>query len=438
MKIKAHLLVLSNRLLVIRVWQSSENIFPEVEGKALVSAKDSPVYVASVKNLSLAAETNDSSYIFFYSLEVVMPCGFMDYPCQRWCHLLNGLWSSLPVPSVQEIVRNDANNVPERYIKYLEDRPLSSEKCPVSLDIPIINLSLLTNGDEDERKKLDLACKDWGFFQIINHGTDEVLPKMKAAVAAFFELPLCEKKKYAMAANDVQGYGQGYVVSVEQKLDWNDLLFLITMPSSFRNMKYWPITIPGFKETLEEYSIELQRVIDEIFSNLSLLMGMEGGFLKELQGVMKLGMRMNYYPTCSRPDLVLGVSPHSDCSSITLLLQDDDITALQIKHKEAWIPVKPVPNALVVNIGDVVEAWSNGLYKSIEHRAVTNEKKPRISVATFVIPCDDVELNPLETMVDDNYRPRIYKNDVKYVDYLRHTLARKMDGKATNLQYLKL
>lgn len=82
---------------------------------------------------------------------------------------------------------------------------------------------------------------------------------------------------------------------------------------------------------------------------------MEGGFLKELHGVMKLGMRMNYYPTCSRPDLVLGVSPHSDCSSITLLLQDDDITALQIKHKEAWIPVKPVPNALVVNIGDVVE-----------------------------------------------------------------------------------
>ncbi|CAA2997660.1 SRG1-like [Olea europaea subsp. europaea] len=288
-----------------------------------------------------------------------------------------GYGSSLPVPSVQEIVRNDAHNVPERYIKNVEDRPLSSEKCSVSLDIPIIDLSLLTNGDEDELRKLDFACKDWGFFQIINHGADEVLPKMKAAVAAFFELPLCEKKKYAMAANDVQGYGQGYVVSDEQKLDWNDLLFLMTIPSSFRNMKYWPNSIPGFMEALDEYSVELQKVIDDIFSNLSLLMGMEGGFLKELHGVMKLGMRMNYYPTCSRPDLVLGVSPHSDCSSITLLLQDDDITALQIKHKEAWIPVKPVPNALVVNIGDVVEAWSNGLYKSIEHRAVTNEKKTK-------------------------------------------------------------
>lgn len=77
-----------------------------------------------------------------------------------------GYGSSLPVPSVQEIVRNDAHNVPETYIKNVEDRPLSSEKCSVSLDIPIIDLSLLTNGDEDELRKLDFACKDWGFFQV--------------------------------------------------------------------------------------------------------------------------------------------------------------------------------------------------------------------------------------------------------------------------------
>lgn len=84
-------------------------------------------------------------------------------------------------------------------------------------------------------------------MQIINHGADGVLTKMKAAVVDFFDLPLLEKKKYAMAANDLQGYGQGYVVSEDQKLDWNDLLFLITLPPNFRNIKYWPLTIPGFK-----------------------------------------------------------------------------------------------------------------------------------------------------------------------------------------------
>lgn len=66
-------------------------------------------------------------------------------------------------------------------------------------------------------------------------------------MAAFFELPLVEKRKYSMAENDVQGYGQGYVVSDQQKLDWNDLIFLMTLPHKFKNMKYWPTTLVGFK-----------------------------------------------------------------------------------------------------------------------------------------------------------------------------------------------
>lgn len=95
---------------------------------------------------------------------------------------------------------------------------------------------------------------------------------------------------------------------------------------------------------------------NEIFANLSLLMGMEREGLKDLHGEMKQAMRMNYYPICARPDLVLGVSPHSDGSSITLLLQDDDeINGLQIKHKGCWVPVKLLPNAIVVNLGDALE-----------------------------------------------------------------------------------
>ncbi|KAK6270745.1 hypothetical protein POUND7_007843 [Theobroma cacao] len=74
---------------------------------------------------------------------------------------------------------------------------------------------------------------------------------------------------------------------------------------------------------------------------------------------------MNYYPPCSRPDLVVGISPHSDSDIITLLLQDDDIPGLQIKHKHRWFLVKPIPNAIVVNVGHVMEILSNGMYRSI-------------------------------------------------------------------------
>lgn len=76
------------------------------------------------------------------------------------------------------------------------------------------------------------------------------MSNVKAAVAAFFDLRLEEKKKYAMAENDVQGYGQVFVVSEEQKLDRNDTMFLATQPLENRNMKYWPSSVSGFKYTI--------------------------------------------------------------------------------------------------------------------------------------------------------------------------------------------
>ena len=109
------------------------------------------------------------------------------------------------------------------------------------------------------------------------------------------------------------------------------------------------------REAMERYSAEAEKVTEEICANISLLMGMDRDGLKRFNGKTKQAMRINYYPPCSRPDLVLGISPHSDSDLITLLLQDDEIPGLQIRHKDEWFLVKPIPNALVVNIGDVME-----------------------------------------------------------------------------------
>lgn len=66
-------------------------------------------------------------------------------------------------------------------------------------------------------------------------------------------------------------------------------------------------------------------------------------------------LRANYYPPCKMPDKVLGLSPHSDTSTITILMQEDNVTGLQIRKEGEWVPVKPIPNAFVVNVGDVME-----------------------------------------------------------------------------------
>ena len=73
---------------------------------------------------------------------------------------------SLPVPNVQEMVKNDPLHVPERYVRNQEDGPLMNDMSHLSSEIPVIHLALLSAGDIEELKKLDLACKEWGFFQV--------------------------------------------------------------------------------------------------------------------------------------------------------------------------------------------------------------------------------------------------------------------------------
>ncbi|KAK1354694.1 ACC oxidase [Heracleum sosnowskyi] len=124
----------------------------------------------------------------------------------------------------------------------------------------------------------------------------------------------------------------------------------------------------------------------------------------------------------------MGSSQHSGTSSITILLQDDGVDGLQINHNGGWVPVKPIPNSLVVNIGDVMEIWRNGKYKSIKHKAVTSGTKERISLATFVCPQMEVDIEPLKQMLDTPEQGRLYKK-VNYGEYLMNSLGRKLEGK---------
>ncbi|XP_026440618.1 probable 2-oxoglutarate/Fe(II)-dependent dioxygenase [Papaver somniferum] len=105
-------------------------------------------------------------------------------------------------------------------------------------------------------------------------------------------------------------------------------------------------------------------------------------------------MRMNYYPPCPQPELAIGLTPHSDFGGLTILLQINKVEGLQINKEERWISVKPLPNAFVVNVGDVLEIMTNGIYRSVDHRAVVNSTKKRLSIATFHDPRSRVGNRP--------------------------------------------
>ncbi|KAK7311030.1 hypothetical protein RJT34_08894 [Clitoria ternatea] len=121
-------------------------------------------------------------------------------------------------------------------------------------------------------------------------------------------------------------------------------------------------------------------------------------------------------------DLVLGVKPDTDRSGITVLLQDKEVEGLQVLVDDKWINDPTIPEALVVNLGDQMQIMSNGVFKSILHRVVTNTEKLRMSVAMFNEPEAENEIGPVESLVDET-RPRLYRN-VKLCCYLLYKVLK--------------
>lgn len=102
---------------------------------------------------------------------------------------------------------------------------------------------------------------------------------------------------------------------------------------------------------------ELQKIATQILRSLAICLGIDMGLMMELFEEEKgfQTMRMTYYPPCPQPDLVVGLTPHSDATAITILHQITSVNGLQIKRNGVWLPVNILPDAFIVNVGDIME-----------------------------------------------------------------------------------
>ncbi|KAI4317611.1 hypothetical protein L6164_025469 [Bauhinia variegata] len=346
------------------------------------------------------------------------------------------------IDDVQELRKTKPTTIPERFVRGMDERPtLATALSPTPANMPIVDFSKLAKGNtaeiQAEISKLAAACEEWGFFQVINHEIElNLLESIEKLGREFFMLPLEEKQKYPMAPGTVQGYGQAFVFSEDQKLDWCNMFALGIVPDYVRNPSLWPKKPAKFSETVEVYSREVRKLCKNLLKYIALGLSLKEDAFEKLFGLAVQAIRMNYYPPCSRPDLVLGLSPHSDGSALTVLQQAKGSTVgLQILKDKTWVPLQPIPNALVINIGDTIEVLTNGKYKSVEHRAVANKEKDRLSIVTFYAPSYDVELGPMAEFVNEN-SPCQYRR-YNHGEYSKHYVTNKLQGKKT-LEFAKI
>jgi isopenicillin N synthase-like dioxygenase len=278
--------------------------------------------------------------------------------------------------------------------------------------VPVIDIAEL----EAPRslKAIDTACKDWGFFQVTGHGiAQHAIADLLRAMREFFEQPMSVKRKILRTAENPWGYFDQELT--KNTRDWKEVYDF--GPADGRLIEpQWPQALPGFEPAIRNYYAQCERAAYRLLAALSINLGLPAADLERNFGAGHTSfLRLNHYPACPTPaapaglstasDGYLGVNHHTDAGVLTLLLQDDQ-PGLEVFRDGVWHLVEPLRDALVVNIGDIVQVWSNDRYRAALHRVVTSPVAGRFSVPFFLNPSYETDYAPLPTMVDEKNPPR--------------------------------
>jgi len=314
-------------------------------------------------------------------------------------------------------------SLPESYIRPESERPklYEVEDCE---DVPIIDL-----GCDDRTsivQKIGYACRFYGFFQVINHGVSlELVDKMLEVANEFFRLPVEEKLKlYSDDPTKTMRLSTSFNVKKETVHNWRDYLRLHCYPLD-QYVPEWPSNPSTFKDTVSSYCKQVRELGFRLQELIAESLGLEKDHIKDVLGEQGQHMAVNYYPPCPQPDLTYGLPAHTDPNALTILLQDLQVSGLQVLKDGKWMAIKPHPNAFVINIGDQLQALSNGRYKSVWHRALVNANKPRMSVASFLCPSDDALISPPVKLTEDG-TGAVYRS-FTYAEYYKKFWSRNLD-----------
>ncbi|CAM8992966.1 unnamed protein product [Rhodiola kirilowii] len=279
-------------------------------------------------------------------------------------------------------------------------------------ELPVIDISPLMEGDNSAKvavckKEIAKASTEWGFFQVVNHGIPcQVLGMMMMELEVLFNRPLEEKKSCMEAAGGSYRWGAPppKAAGASYHLSWPEA-FHIPISHLFTS----EISAGHSFRSMEQYTRKVTNLASKMITALADELGQLSTFFDQTCNPGTSFMRLNKYPPCPIAANIYGLMPHTDSDFITVLHQDQ-VGGLQVMKDGEWFSVKPNPAALVVNIGDLLQAWSNDVYNSVKHRVVTNQQVERYSAAYFMCPLMVTEIESVGS------QPQVYRK-FRYGEY---------------------
>ncbi|KAG1339086.1 gibberellin 2-beta-dioxygenase 6 [Cocos nucifera] len=251
-------------------------------------------------------------------------------------------------------------------------------------EVPVIDLEHL------DPVRLEEVCRSVGLFRIANHGVPSALmDRLLDQARVLLSLPF-ESKQTLFSDPMSYIWGTPSLGAKLSNLNWVEGFHIpLGQPKSKGHDLGSQDSAASFRCLADEYGQHMAAIARTLFNAVAARLKLDAkktaSYLSEFDGTF---VRVYRYPCCPDIDKYFGMGPHTDSSVLSILCQDE-LGGFQVLHDNQWFHVAPIPGTLIVNLGDMMQVYSNDEYKSVRHRVLANRSEDRISVCYFAFPMED-------------------------------------------------
>ena len=304
--------------------------------------------------------------------------------------------------------------------------------------IPSVDLAEFLSGDEKRKnsfvQSLGKAYEEVGFVAVKNHGVpDELIADLYRYVQEFFSLPLDKKKHYEIAGLAGQ---RGYTSFGKEHAKGSDAPDLKeffqygqTPRDNYKEEEYPPNVsinqIAPFNKTFVDAYRAFEKSGTALLQAIALYLNLEEHYFDDyVYNGNSILRAIHYPPITHEPKSAIRAEQHEDINLITLLV-GASADGLQILTKQnEWVGVTSLPDQIVVNVGDMLQRFTNNKLCSTTHRVVNPTRElwhtSRFSIPFFLHPKSSMSLRCLDTCINDAH-PKVY-DDATAGEYLDERL----------------